>query len=116
MRSRVGNKAVGQIVQLFLVMLASFGFEVARADKCSDSSSRLHNSQSLQFGIHFRHGVGVYAQIDSQLPHGRQLIAGAQLSGSHGEPDCPLKLGVERHRVRIVDEEHLAHFTIVLRQ
>ena len=111
-----GDEAVRQIAQVFVVVLTTVGFEMAGAHKCSDSPSRLHNSQSFKLGIDLRYGIGVYPEIDSQLPHRRQLIALTQLSCGHGEADRPFQLRIERHRVRSVDGEHLAHFTIVLRQ
>src|SRR5438034_1280878 len=102
-----GDEAVRQIALMFVVVPATAGFEMAGAHQCSDPSSRLHNSRSLELGIDFCHGIGVYAKIDSQLSHRRQLIALTQLSGGHGEADRSLQLRIKWHRVRSVDGEHL---------
>ena len=83
------------------------------ADERADAAARLDHPGPLELGIDPGHGVGVDAQIDRELTHGRQLIARPQPAGGDRRAQPAFELRVNRRRVARVDgdDAHLSAYT-----
>ena len=68
-------------------------------------AARLDHAGALELRIHPGDRVGVHTQIDRELPHGGQLVAGLQPSRRHGCPERPLELRIDRRPVPAVDRD-----------
>src|SRR6266550_5440954 len=116
-RSGFRDEMIRELAQmLFAIAAAERCFLRLRNNERANAPARFQHARALQFGIDFSHRVRIDAQIHRQLPHGRQLLTDTELAGSDCEPDRALKLSIERRRMIWVYVEHLAEFTIVLRQ
>ncbi len=69
------------------------------ADEGADAAARFDHAGAFELGVDARDGVGVDAELDGELPDGRQLIAGPQAAGRDGGAQRALELRVDRRRV-----------------
>ena len=74
-----------------------------RVDKRSDTAPRLEDAVALELGVDACDRVGVDLELDGQLPHRRQLIAGAQAAGGNRRAQAAIELCVDRGAIPCVD-------------
>jgi len=115
---RLGDEMIGQLTQVSLAFATIGGFVRPRRDESPDAATRFDDAVTLQLGIDLRDCVRIDAQLDRQLPDGRQLVANAQFAGGNGKPNRPVKLVVNRRRMLGIDLEHLmfTHCTTTMEQ
>src|SRR5215831_11672219 len=107
-RRRVGEEPVDERSQLARA-IASRGESNRRgivADESADASLRGEHASAFELSVDFRDGVGVDAQVDGELPHGREAIAGAQAPGGDRGANATIELGIQRGRIERIDGEH----------
>ena len=86
------------------------------ADERADAAPGLDDAGALELAVDTRHGVGVDAQLDGQLPHRRQLIAWSQPVRGDRRAQPALELRVDWRRIARIDRDdvHLVDYTSVI--
>src|SRR5688500_3786035 len=78
-RTRPGDEFADELSQSFFALRVVHPDLLFR-DECARALLRRENASNLEFFVRAHYGVGVDGEIHSQLPHGRQLVAGTQYS------------------------------------
>ena len=95
---RLGEQAGRERPEAAFVLARRMGLRGDGADERSDAPLGLDHAGTLERRIDPRDRVGVDAQIDGELPDGRELIARLQPPGRDRRPERALELRVDRRR------------------
>jgi hypothetical protein len=110
----VGEDTGDERAQAAGAFLRRSGFGGAgRADERSDAATRFEHASAFKIGVDAGDGVGVHAQVDSELPDGRKLISGLQTTRGDGGAQSALELRVNRGAVARVNRND-AHAVILM--
>ena len=114
----VGQHARDERAQPAVALARRVRLSGRRADERADAAPGLDDAGALELAVDARHGVGVDPQLDRELAHRRQLIAGAQSARGDGRAQPALELRVDRRRIARVDGDdvHVDYYTSVLVQ
>jgi len=80
-------------------------FQFLVRDEGSGALMSFEQAAQFQLAIGAHHGVGIDGEIDGELAHGGQLIAGLQRAGGDAAPYLVDELAVDRDAAVQVDGE-----------
>ena len=100
---RFFQEVVFEFPHLALTILVAGRFEMSSLYKGAHSPPGFYDPRSFKLEIYFGDGVGVYTQVDGELPYSWQLIADGDLACSDGKPNRALQLMIERRRMPAVN-------------
>jgi hypothetical protein len=86
----------------------------ALTNEGANATLRGQDAGAFELGVHLRNGVGVDVNIDGELPHCRQPVAGVKTASHDRSSNRALELRIDRERIMTVDGEHGAalYYTI----
>src|SRR4051794_33284630 len=61
-------------------------------DERADAAARLDDAGALELGVDAHYRVGIDAEIDCELAHGRQLLADRKSTGGNGGAQTAIEL------------------------
>src|SRR4051812_30716516 len=101
--SRVSDHARDERAQLAAMMIRRVGLLRRGGDERADAAARFDDAGALELRVDAGDGVGVDAEVDGELAHGRQLSAGRQAAGGNRRAQAAVELRVNRRAVPRVD-------------
>jgi hypothetical protein len=109
----VGQQSRDERSHATVVLARRVGASGRSGHKRADTTLGFEDAGSFELGVHPGHGVGVDPQLDGELPHRRQLVAGPQTPGRDRRSNATLQLGVDRGGVPGIDVQE-THSPIIL--
>jgi hypothetical protein len=78
-------------------------------DKRTHAAPGFQNARALEIDVHAGDRIGIDRQFDGELPDGRKLVSGPELSGRDCGADLLLELCMQWRRMARVDGEEAGH-------